>query len=48
MVDSNTTAQDVGMVVAVVLFTSVKLALEVVLAANNALDFLGPSGGGGT
>ena len=48
MVDSNMTVQDVGMVVAVVLFTSVKLALEAVLAANDALDFLGPSGGGGT
>jgi len=41
------TVQDIGMVVAVVLFTSVKLALEVVLSANDALDFLGPSGGGG-
>jgi hypothetical protein len=47
VVDSNTTAQDIGLVVAVVLFMSVKLALEAVLAANDALDFLDPSGGGG-
>ena len=53
MVDSNTTAQDVGLKVVVVPFTSIKLALKVVLAvvvdALEAVDFLDvASGRGGT
>lgn len=47
MVDLKTTAQDVGLVVAVVLFTRVELALEAVLAFNGALDLLEASGRGG-
>jgi hypothetical protein len=51
VVDTNTTAQDVGLVVVVVVvfFTSVKLALdsEVVLAVNVTLDFLDACGRGG-
>ncbi len=46
MVDLKTTVQEVGLVVVVVLFTSVKLALEAVLALNNALDLLEASRGG--
>ena len=47
MVDLKTTAQEVGLVVVVpvALFTSVKLALEV-LALNVALDLLEGSRGG--
>jgi len=51
VVDANMTAQDVGLVVVVVvLFTSVKLALdsEAVLAANVTLDFLDACGRGST
>ena len=50
VVDANTTVQDVGLVLVLVLFTSVKLALdsEAVLAANVALDFLDACGRGST
>ncbi len=45
MVDSKMTVQDVGLVVAVVPFTSVNL--EAVLALNGALDLLEAGGRGG-
>jgi hypothetical protein len=46
VVDLKMTTQKVGLVVVMVLFTSVKLALEAVLALNDALDLLEASRGG--
>jgi hypothetical protein len=47
VVDLKMTVQNVGLVVAVVLFMRVKLALDAVVALNNALDLREASGRGG-